>query len=138
MRIIKTKGDLPTERESVFWLNVKNIPPTPDKQNSKLEIAIKTRIKLFWRPASITEKPETASLKVIWRKQGNTLVVNNPTAIHINVIDVAVDGKPLDLAMIKPFETLNIPLPAGVASKTLIWHSINDYGAISDAIKHPL
>ena len=54
------------------------------------------------------------------------------------IIDVAVDGKPLDLAMIKPFETLNIPLPAGVASKTLIWHSINDYGAISDAIKHPL
>lgn len=64
-------------------------------------------------------------------------MVNNPTAIHINVIDVAVDGKPLDLAMIKPFETLNIPLPAGVASKTLTWHSINDYGAISDVIKYP-
>ncbi|WP_194207691.1 fimbrial chaperone [Superficieibacter sp. 1612_C1] len=138
LRIIKANGDLPTDRESVFWLNVKNIPPSSDKQNSKLEIAIKTRIKLFWRPANITEKPETASLKVKWQRQGNVLVVNNPTAIHINVIDVAVDGHPLDIAMIKPFDTLRFTLPAGVAGKMLTWHSINDYGAISDVIRQPL
>lgn len=46
-------------------------------------------------------------------------------------------GKPLDLAMIMPFETRLLALLAGV-SKMLTWHSINDYGAISDAIQQPL
>ena len=138
LRIIKTKGELPSDRESVFWLNVKNIPPSPDKEGSKLEIAIKTRIKLFWRPAGINEKPETASQKVKWQRQGKMLVVTNPTSIHINVIDVAVDGKPLELAMIKPFDTLQIALPADAVGKTLTWHCISDYGAISDAIRQPL
>ena len=66
------------------------------------------------------------------------LVVTNPTPIHINVIDVAVDGKPLELAMIKPFDTLQIALPADAVGKTLTWHCISDYGAISDAIRQPL
>lgn len=137
LRILKTQGELPSDRESVFWLNVKNIPPSTSKESSKLEIAIKTRLKLFWRPEGIKERPETASQKVQWHRQSNVLVVTNPTAIHINVIDVTVDGKPLDLAMIKPFETLQLALPAGTGKK-LIWHSINDYGAISDAIQQPL
>ena len=121
----------------MFWLNIKNIPPSTTEESSKLEIAIKTRIKLFWRPAGVKETPETAALKVKWQRQGSMLVVTNPTAIHVNVIDVAIDGKPLDLAMIMPFETRRLALPAGM-SKTLTWHSINDYGAISDAIQQPL
>lgn len=137
LRVIKTQGELPSDRESVFWLNIKNIPPSTTEESSKLEIAIKTRIKLFWRPAGVKETPETAALKVKWQRQGSMLVVTNPTAIHVNVIDVVIDGKPLDLAMIMPFETRRLALPAGV-SKMLTWHSINDYGAISDAIQQPL
>lgn len=49
LRIIHTKGvSLPEDRESVFWLNIKNIPPSAsNKAENSLEIAVKTRIKLF-------------------------------------------------------------------------------------------
>lgn len=49
LRIIHTKGvSLPDDRESVFWLNIKNIPPSAsNKAANSLEIAVKTRIKLF-------------------------------------------------------------------------------------------
>ncbi|HDR2891984.1 TPA: fimbrial chaperone [Enterobacter asburiae] len=132
LRIIKTQGDLPQDRESVFWLNVKNIPPASTKTDSStLEIAIKTRIKLFWRPAAIKLIPEGAAPKVKWHRQGNQLVVENPTPIHINVMDISVDGKDITLNMVRPFETLTLPLPAGVAGHKLVWRFINDYGAVS-------
>ncbi|WP_042287309.1 fimbria/pilus periplasmic chaperone [Citrobacter sedlakii] len=138
LRIIKTQGELPSNRESVFWINVKNIPPSPTKDSSKLEIAIKTRIKLFWRPSSIKETPETASKKLTWRREGRLLVVTNPTAIHVNMIDVTVDGKPIDIAMIKPFEIQKITLPIDISGKRLTWHCINDYGAISEVIQQSI
>lgn len=139
LRIVKTAGELPKDRESVFWLNVKNIPPSSAKENSSsLEIAIKTRIKMFWRPASIQLIPEKASSKVKWYRQGKQLIVENPNPIHINIMDVSVDGKDVPLNMIKPFETLKLSMPNGVQGRALIWRFINDYGAISEPLKQAL
>lgn len=136
LRIIKTQGELPKDRESVFWLNIKNIPPASDREKTNtLEIAVKTRIKFFWRPAEIKDTPESVVLKLKWQIQNQKLVVTNPSAIHINVMDVAVDGKDVPLNIIRPFETLTLPLPSGVSGKSLLWHFINDYGAISKDIK---
>lgn len=139
LRIVKTAGELPKDRESVFWLNVKNIPPSSAKENSSsLEIAIKTRIKMFWRPASIQLIPEKASSKVKWNRQGNQLIVENPNPIHISIMDVSVDGKDVPLNMIKPFEKLTLPMPNGIQGRTLVWRFINDYGAISEPLKQAL
>lgn len=136
LRIIKTRGSLPADRESVFWLNIKNIPPASGNENSSaLEIAIKTRIKLFWRPATIKFIPESAAPRVKWRRQGNNLLVENPTPIHVNVMSVTIDGKDVPLNMLPPFETVTLPLPAGITGNTLVWRFINDYGAISDDLK---
>ncbi|EMX9078952.1 fimbrial chaperone [Escherichia coli] len=139
LRILKTAGELPKDRESVFWLNVKNIPPSIDKKNTNvLEIAIKTRIKLFWRPAAVKIIPEQAIKNVKWSRQGNNLIAENPNPIHINVMSVTVDDKDVSLNMIRPFETLTLPIPAGVAGKSLVWRFINDYGAISQPLKKNL
>lgn len=139
LRLVKTAGELPKDRESVFWLNVKNIPPSSDKNNGgSLEIAIKTRIKLFWRPEGVKTIPEKAVSKVKWRRQGDNLVMENQSPIHINIMDVTVEGKDIPLNMIRPFETLTLALPAGVTGHSVVWRFINDYGAISEPIKQPL
>ncbi|MDA8512533.1 fimbrial chaperone [Citrobacter sp. Igbk 14] len=141
LRIIKSPGELPGDRESVFWLNVKSIPPTAgDKSQggSTLEIAIKARIKLFWRPASVNLIPERAAKEIIFSRQGNKLIVKNPTAIHVNIMDVLVNGKDVPLNMIPPFTTLTLVMPSGTAGSTLTWRFINDYGAISAPLKQQL
>ena len=139
LRINYIGGTLPTDRESVFWLNIKNIPPSSSKkETSSLEIAIKTRIKLFWRPAAITLIPEKAVANVAWSKQGRQLIVQNNNPIHINIMDVSVDGKDIPVNMIKPFEKLSLTLPPGSAGHTLVWRFINDYGAVSNPVKQVL
>ncbi|SUI92885.1 long polar fimbrial operon protein LpfB [Shigella flexneri] len=133
LRIIHTKGvSLPDDHESVFWLNIKNIPPSAsNKATNSLEIAVKTRIKLFWRPANIRLIPEDAAPKVKWRREGRNLIAENPNPIHISVMDVIVDGHDVPLNMIRPFETLTLPLPANSAGGQMTWRFINDYGAVS-------
>ena len=53
---------LPADRESVFYFNVREIPPKSNKANT-LQIALQTRIKLFWRPKAL----ENTSMKSPWQ-----------------------------------------------------------------------
>lgn len=44
---------LPTDRESVLWLNVLDVPPLPrnnDDGANYLQVALRSRIKLLYRP----------------------------------------------------------------------------------------
>ena len=51
---------LPKDRESVFYLNVLDIPPKPENTQGKnvLQLAIKSRIKLFYRLKELTTSQE--------------------------------------------------------------------------------
>ncbi|MGT3194634.1 fimbrial biogenesis chaperone, partial [Yersinia enterocolitica] len=42
---------LPQDRESLFYFNLREIPPKSEKANV-LQIALQTKIKLFYRPDS--------------------------------------------------------------------------------------
>jgi P pilus assembly chaperone PapD len=103
-----------------------------------MEIAIKTRIKLFWRPASLNITPEHAATQVKWHRENRQLVVENPTPLNINVMNVTVDGKDVPLNIVHPFETLRLPLPEGVNGHALVWRYVNDFGAISQDLKAAL
>ncbi len=54
LKMIYNGMNLPQDKESVFWFNLLEIPPV-DTSNigQKLEIAFRTRIKVFYRPAAL-------------------------------------------------------------------------------------
>ncbi|TOL40502.1 molecular chaperone, partial [Vibrio parahaemolyticus] len=45
-------SQLPQDRESVYYFNLREIPPKSDKPNV-LQLALQSKIKLFYRPKSI-------------------------------------------------------------------------------------
>ncbi len=63
LRILFTHSEqpLPTDRESVFWLNVLEVPPKPSgpqfQDKNYLQLAIRSRLKLFYRPAGLPGDP---------------------------------------------------------------------------------
>lgn len=94
-RIVMT-GSLPQGQESLFWLNIKAIP-SASKQMNSLQIAVKTRIKLIYRPEALrASTPEEQANKLTWRRAGNTLLVNNPTPYVINFNEITLGNKKLD------------------------------------------
>lgn len=80
---------LPQDRESLFYFNLREIPPKSDKQNV-MQIALQTKIKLFYRPEGIT--PESG---VIWQEQlilhkmPQGYRVENPTPYYVTIADIA-------------------------------------------------
>lgn len=71
LRIVGT-GNLPADHESLFWLNIKSIPSV-EKRDNTLQLAIKTRIKLIYRPEALKGVSPRRSQTNSSGKQGNKL-----------------------------------------------------------------
>ncbi|MNC49943.1 Chaperone protein FimC precursor [compost metagenome] len=140
LRVVRTGGNLPTDRESLYWLNIKSIPSTAHDENSNtLQIAIKTRIKLLYRPAGLSGKPDEMADKLRWHKQGNNLVVSNPTPFYMNFQTIDVGGKKVDnVTWVAPDSDAHFAVPGGISGTSVSWKIINDYGAVSHAWSAPL
>ena len=140
LRVVRTGGNLPTDRESLYWLNIKSIPSTSrDESSNTLQIAIKTRIKLIYRPTGIRGKPDEVADKLRWHKQGNSLVVSNPTPFYMNFQVITVGSKKVDnVTWVAPDSDAHFAVPGGISGNTISWKIINDYGAVSHAWSAPL
>ena len=101
VQVLPDIGKLPKDRESVFWFNLREIPPRSDKPNV-LTLALQTRLKIFWRPASIKVDSKSDSFpgiqNVTLAKQGNSYTLNNPTPYHLTFVEgrSSVKGKGLE------------------------------------------
>ncbi|UIU18213.1 molecular chaperone [Klebsiella michiganensis] len=135
LRVIYS-GGLPENKESMFWMNIKAIPSSQAKAGANtLQIAIKTRIKLIYRPKSIEGTPEMVTEQLRWTRSGNTLQVMNPTAFYMNFAEVKVGGAEVkEDNWVGPGETARFQLP-GVSAGALQWKLINDYGG-TGALHH--
>lgn len=133
LRIVRTGGNLPEDRESVFWLNVKSIPATDDSvpHNNVLQVVVKSRLKLFYRPAGLEGQPESAYHHLSVVHSGNRLTVSNPTPYYITLFTLKVDGRDIKEADMVPAKgSVSFTLPSATAT-SVTWQAISDYGGIS-------
>lgn len=133
LRIVRASGSLPEGQESVFWLNVKSIPAMDDStpNNNVLQVVVKSRLKLFYRPAGLEGQPETAYHKLSVARSGNRLTVSNPTPYYVTLFTLKVDGQEIKEAdLVPPKGHVSFTLPSATAS-TVTWQAISDYGGVS-------
>jgi len=144
VRLVYTQEPLPADRESLFWLNILDIPPrtaaNPDRPN-QLEMAFKHRMKVFFRPAGLKGSAADAPAQLTWKletKDGKLvrIQVGNPTAYHVSLVRVSatVGGKPVSLKadMVGPFARgsfdLEAPVDAPGTPVAVEYTFVNDYG----------
>ncbi|MGX9741306.1 fimbrial biogenesis chaperone [Pseudocitrobacter corydidari] len=130
LRIIYTSSGLPDDRESMYWMNIKTIPATPEQENTNtLQIAIKTRIKLIYRPKGLTESPESAAQQLSWQRNGQTLNVTNSSPYYMNFSIVKIGASMVkDATYVAPKSSAHFTIPAG-ATGDVSWALISDYGS---------
>lgn len=130
LRILKVDDNLPGDKESVFWLNVKSISPTMKEDNSPLQLTVRTRIKLFYRPANLNSNDANSAYnKLKFNASDNLLTVENPTPYYVSFYEVRVDGKALsNPGMVPPKSRLSWKVRKG---QSVSWSAINDYGGIT-------
>lgn len=134
----------PKDKESLFWLNVLSVPPTPDnaKKQNVLQFAIRTRIKFFLRPEGLAGDPEQAPAQLQWKfaSQGAEQVLEayNPSAYYISLAKVALVLKDQEIqseappmlapGAIERYVLKGLVQPASGAA-TVRFTTVNDYGA---------
>lgn len=132
---------VPTDKESVYWLNVLGIRPKPaqaDEQASSLQFAFRTRIKLFLRPVDLLGQARDAPAQLQWRRgEGTVVQVHNPGSYHVTLSSVVVslggvEYRNEDPPMIAPGASATLPLdglpdtwPPNVK---LRFSTLDDYG----------
>ena len=149
--LIDRTDQLPANKESVFWLNVQEIPPNiaPDpsaslgKEERYMQIAFRTRIKLFYRPQKVAANQtlfhQQLRFALVEQNGERFLQVQNPTPIHITLPQIALGAdrehpvltlNPPD-GMVRPQSTRLFPLPdtRALSEKEPVYYQfIDDYG----------
>lgn len=145
LRLMFTGAPLAGGKESVLWLNVLEIPTkvsTSEDQNV-LQMAFRSRIKIFYRPANLPGTPAAAIEAVQWKvvaQPGGTYALQafNPTAFHVSQGDLKLIAGHQNIfsepGMIAPGETHLFALPdlksMPAAGAEVEYNGINDYGAL--------
>ena len=140
---------LPKDRESLFYFNVQELPQREGADINQLNISLRTRIKLFYRPVEIKRNALDALKDLSWSVKKidgqSRLVLNNPTPFHVSFvrIELNANGESVslkDTPMSLPLESRSYeldgfkPRPGMQVSFSVI----TDYGGYTDPMTLPV
>ena len=116
--------------------------PPKSNEDTRLSFAVRTRIKMFYRPKALKGDPmewmDRVSWKVVKGEKGWMAEASNPSPFHMSMFSISLgtDGKydvVADGGMVNPKDKASFPLTgtdnmSRVTQKTLRVEYVNDYG----------
>ncbi|HBT4671021.1 TPA: fimbria/pilus periplasmic chaperone [Klebsiella quasipneumoniae subsp. similipneumoniae] len=150
VRIIENAPGLPQDRETLYWFNMLEVPPKPTAKinagDNLLQLAFRTRVKFFYRPANLKPEPLAAYKDLKFDLANANLIITNdsPYFITFNKLEIRKAKNSEILAsvekfpqrMVEPKGKITLPLivkrPKEINSGTLYYSVINDYGGESN------
>ncbi|WP_337158894.1 molecular chaperone [Pseudomonas putida] len=140
LRLFHTGETMPEDRESLYWLNVLDVPPKGT--GNSLQVSLRSRIKLFYRPAklpgNVAQAHQTLRWRVLRHGADGVLQADNPSPYFVNLAKVQVHqaNQVLDLepGHIAPFSSTRFDAPGlkvggGIEVR---YAYIDDYGAVHE------
>lgn len=126
---------LPQDRESVFYLNVKEVPPVGEQSN-RLHLALQSKIKLFYRPSSVASPGKHWDHGLVLYVTQSGYRIENTTPYYATVISIREDqssnsSKRFRPVMIAPKASQEVESDHYIKP---ILRTINDYGGKPEAV----
>lgn len=149
VQINSLPNTLPQDRESLFFFNMQEIPNVSEQPGNQLNIALRTRIKLFYRPAQLkgtpSEQLQALRFSVVQKQGEKWLRIHNPSPFYITFIGLAAStqGQTYKLdapPMVAPLSEHDHAL-AGTplsADSTVRFSVINDFGGHTEPLTQPI
>lgn len=143
LRLVVLPAELPKDRESVYWLSIQEIPPkAKDGGESKLVLAIRSRLKVFVRPEGLNNsQPADAVKSLTWTVERENeevwLKAVNPTPYYVSFGKLELKAGSAKGIMLEDKTTMPAPMssqryavPKSLRGKlaTLTYSAVNDYG----------
>lgn len=144
MRLMTVSDALPKDRESLFMLNVQEVPPKPKDMDggNVIAIAMNTRVKVIYRPKGLAEQRKDAEKLLTRVSRDGSLWIKNTTPYYFAVTKLKHNGKDVklsddvarDLAQLAPYTEVNTRIRD--LSGNISVDALNDWGgAVNYAVK---
>ena len=149
IRLMMTGGQLPQDRETLFWFNLLEVPPKATAMiqsgNNVLQMAFRTRVKLLYRPDKLHPSPVEVYKALRFSLSGDKLTLTNdsPYFITFSKLEIRKSKNSAILARVEHFDQRMVA-PEGkiefilkavtdhpLYGETLFYSVINDYGGES-------
>lgn len=129
LRIMYVGPTLPTDRESVFFLNSKAIPSVDKRklQGNTLQIATQSVIKLFVRPKDLPMPSTAAPAALRCQRSAGSITILNPSPYYVSLVDLHVGQARLANTMVAPKASLTLNTVG--KSGNFTFQTVNDFGA---------
>lgn len=111
LRLLHTGQALPKDRESLYWLNLYEIPPQSNdilgEGQARLTVTLRTQMKVIYRPHALAKGAEEAPRQLTFRRNGEHIQVDNPTPYFITLAGAEIRqgnaSTPLPAELLPPF-----------------------------------
>ncbi len=136
IRVLYQGAGMASDRESLLHLYVLEVPQRRTGVR-QVNIALRRRINLFYRPVGLAGDPADTAGQLVWSiaadVRGNMMLhVSNPTVYHAALETLVLDGEPIsDDALLPPGGQLDFRLPASkrlLTEQRLKFRALTDYG----------
>jgi len=137
-------ASLPRDRETLYWLNVLEVPANrraaasnATAASQRLYVSVQSRLKIFYRPQALARYnagalgPDERLRFALTRDAAGQfwLSIHNPAPIHQSLATLTLHRQsphgdaPLDTPMLAPFETQRLALPSDMAAGDTAMHA---------------
>lgn len=139
MRLTYTGSHEAQDKETLFFLNVLEIPPIrKDVANpNQVQVAFRTRIKMFYRPDGLKPDAKTAAESIKWVAHDGKLQAVNDSPYYVTLVQVRVNNNKALADMVAPHGTMDVSFKNGKVAAShgdkVSYDYINDWGAVKSA-----
>lgn len=136
---LSTANLLSRDKETLFYFNLREIPPRSDQPNT-LQIALQTKIKLFYRPKGLLILPgqyaSPVQQQVQLVREGDRYRLHNPTGYYITIIEASGSKSEQPLngftpVMVAPRANVVLGVSAAALGEAPTLQYVNDFGGRS-------
>ena len=94
LRLLATGQAQARDRESLYWLNIYEIPPQATAEAAgrpRLTVTLRTQMKVLYRPHGLHPHAEDAAAELGFALRDETLRVDNPTPYFVSLAGLALE-----------------------------------------------
>lgn len=137
IRFVKVDDNLANDRETLYWLNVYEVPPLPDtvdksKDNAVLILTTRTQMKLFLRPGKLFSQASTMATNISFKWDNESLALINDSPFFVTITSLMLVNSEDKLeynGMLAPFSQTAVDWKLKTQPDALIITYIDDYGS---------
>lgn len=143
LRLLRTGGEYPSDRESVFFLTERMVPSGQSQTTPGARLVQELSIKVFYRPGALPKSGIASAVKTLEpRVSAGRVTLHNPSPFWLTLRTLSVGGRDVPpgtlFPMVPPFGEQSWPLPPGPNGKegsvAVGWRAIDEQGMDTDEV----